>query len=65
MGIKVCPISRMNFGHKENGGNKAFPANPKRQNHLSQCGEHDCRANNKKNGDYYGYPSLSHLIDEL
>ena len=29
MGFKVCPISRMNFDYKENGGNKAFPANPK------------------------------------
>ena len=29
---------------------KAFPANPKHQDRVSQCGEHGCRANNKKNG---------------
>ena len=44
---------------------KAFLANPKHQYRISQCGEHNCSANNKKNRDYYKYPSLSHLIDEL
>ena len=44
---------------------KAFLAIPKHQYHISQCGEHDCSANNKKNGDYYEYRSLSHLTDEL
>ena len=55
----------MNFDYKENGRKKAFLANPKHQYHVSQCGEHDCHANNKKKGDYYAYPSLSHLMDEL
>ena len=44
---------------------KAFPANTKHQNHVSQCEEDDCSANNKKDGDYYGYPSLSHFTNEL
>ena len=44
---------------------KAFLANLKHQYHVSQNGEHDCGANNKKNGDYYGNPSLSHFMDEL
>ena len=44
---------------------KAFPANQKVQYRVSKCGEHDCPANNKKNGDYYEYPSLSHFMDEL
>ena len=43
----------------------AFLANPKCQYHLSQCGERDCIANNKKNGDYYEHPSLSYFKDEL
>ena len=51
--------------HKENSGKKAFLANPMQQYHLTQCGEHDCHANNKKNGDCYEYPSLSHFTDEL
>ena len=32
---------------------KAYLANPKHQYHASQCGELDCHANNKKNGDYH------------
>ena len=44
---------------------KAILANPKHQDRLSQCKEHDCSANNKKNGDYHEYPSLSHFTDEL
>ena len=44
---------------------KTFLANPKYQYHVSQCGEHDCSANNKRNGDYYEYPSLPHFTDEL
>ena len=44
---------------------KAFLANPKHQYRVSQHGEHDCSANNKKNGDYYKYPSLSLLMDEV
>ena len=54
----------MNFDFKENGGKKAFLANAKHQYHVSQGGEHDCIASNKKNGDRYGYPNLSHFVDE-
>ena len=43
---------------------KAFLANPKHQCCLSQSGEYDCSANNKKNGDYYEYPSLPHFLDK-
>ena len=43
---------------------KAFLANPKLKYHASQRGEHDCSACNKKNRDYYEYPSLSYFIDE-
>ena len=38
---------------------KAFLANPKLQYHVSQWEDHDFGANNKKNDDYYGYPSFS------
>ena len=44
---------------------KAFLANPKHQDHVSQSREHDYSANNKKSGDYYVYPSLCHCTDEL
>ena len=43
---------------------KAFLANPKHQYRVSQYGEHDCSAHNKKNGNYYEYPSLCHLTGE-
>ena len=55
----------MNFDYKENGGMKALLANPKHQYHVSQCGEHDCSAQHKKNVDYYENPSLTHLMDKL
>ena len=41
---------------------KAFLANPKLQYHVSQCGERDCSANNKKNREFYEYPCLSHFV---
>ena len=44
---------------------KAFLPNPKHQDRVSQCGEHDCSVNNKKNGYYYEYPRLSHFTNEL
>ena len=50
--IQVCLLSQMNFDYKENGGKKAFLANSKLQYCVSQCGEHDCDANKKKNRDY-------------
>ena len=46
MGIQVCLLSWMNFDYKENGGKKAFPANPKHQYRVSDYGEHDYNANN-------------------
>ena len=44
---------------------KTVLANPKLQNCVSQRGEHDCSAHNKKNGDYYEYPSLTEFTDEF
>ena len=44
---------------------KTFLANPKRQDRVSQCGEHDYSARNKKNRDYYEYLSLYHIKDKL
>ena len=40
-------------------------ATPKHQHPVSQCGEHDCSANNKKNGGCYECPSLSYFTNEL
>ena len=64
-GIQVCLILWMNFDYKKNGGKKAFLANLKYQYRVSQCGEHDCCANNKKIGDYYVHPDLSNFTDKL
>ena len=44
---------------------KAFLPNPKCQDLVSQCGEHDYSANNKINGDYYENPSLPYFMNEL
>ena len=44
---------------------KPFLTNPKHQDRVSQCGEHDCSADNKKNEVYYKYLGLSHFTDEL
>ena len=65
MSIQVSFIPRMSFDYKENSGKKVVLANPKHQYRVSQCGKHDCNANNKKNGDCYEYPSLSLFTDEL
>ena len=43
---------------------KGFLGNPKHQYRVSEYGELYCSTNNKKNGDYYEYPSFSHFIDE-
>ena len=43
---------------------KAFLPNPKHQYRVSQQREHDCIAYNKKNRDYYEYPSVTHFMDE-
>ena len=52
MGIQVCLILWMNIDYDKNGGKKVLLANPKHQYPVFQCGEHDCHANNKMNGDY-------------
>ena len=43
---------------------KALIANPKHRYRVSQCGEHDCSANNIENVDYYEHPSLPYSVDE-
>ena len=63
--IHVCLNSRMNFVYMEKGGKKAFPANPKHQYRVSHYRVQNFNANNKKNGDYFEYQSLSHFTDEL
>ena len=65
MSIQVCLISWKNFDYKEMAKKKAFLANPKQQYRISQCGEHDYHANNKRSKDCYEYPSLSHSSDKL
>ena len=42
-----------------------FLANPKHQDYVSQYGEYDSSANNKKNADYYEYTSLPNFTKEL
>ena len=65
MNIQVCLISWMAVNYKESGRKKSFLANPEHQYRVSQCEEHSCSANNKKNGDCNEYPSLSHFKSEL
>ena len=65
MSIQVRLIYRMNFDYNENGGKKSFLCKSKASISCIQWAEHDCSANNKKNGDYYERPSLSHFMDEL
>ena len=65
MCAQVCLISHMGFVYEENGGKKSFSCKSKHQYPVPQYREHDCSANNKNNGHYYGYPTLSHLMAEL
>ena len=44
---------------------EVFLENPKHQYRVSQYGEHDCSAHNKKKVDCYEYPGLTHFMDEL
>ena len=62
--IQVCLISQMNFDIRKVMQKKAFLGNPKHQYRVSQCREHDCSANNKKDREYYKYLSLSYFTDE-
>ena len=43
---------------------KASRANLNHQDRVLQCGKHHRSANNKKNGDYGEYLSLSYFTDE-
>ena len=63
--IQVYLISWININYNKMVERKVFLANPKPQDRVSQYGEHDCPAHNKKNGDYYEYPSLYHFMNEL
>ena len=62
--IQVCLISWMNINYDKNGGMKSFSSNARHQYHVSQWEEHDCNADNKRNGDYYQCPSFSHFTGE-
>ena len=42
----------------------AFPVNLEHQYRVFERGEHDCSAHNKKNIDYYEYPSMTHFLDK-
>ena len=44
---------------------EASLANPKHDYLVSQQGEHDCSAHNKKNEDYYENPSMFYLTDKF
>ena len=64
--IQVFLIGQMSFDSLwKMVDRKAFVAKQKQQYHVSQCGEQDCHAKNKKNGVYYGYPSLSPFPNKL
>ena len=43
---------------------EVFLVDPTHQYCVSQWGERYCSANNKKDGDYFESPSLSHYMDE-
>ena len=43
---------------------EVFLASPKRQYHVSQCGEHDCSAYHEENGDYNEYPGSPQFTNE-
>ena len=65
MGLQVCLISRITFNCKENGGKKNFSSKSKASIFYIPMMKNDCSAENKKNKDYYEYPSLFHFMDEL
>ena len=64
MSIQICLISWMKLIIRKMVERKAFLTNPKHQYRVSKYREHDCNAHNKKNRDYYGYPSLTHFSNE-
>ena len=61
-GIQVCHFTDKLRKMVEK---KAFLEIPRHQYRVSQKGEHDCSANNQKNGDYYEYPCFSRSTDKL
>ena len=63
--IQVYLISRITLIIMKMVKTKVVLANPTHQYHVSKYEEHDCYANNKKNGDRYGYPSLSYFTHKL
>ena len=65
MSIQVCHISQMDFDYKENSGKKSFSYKSKTSVSCIPLWRHDYIASDKKNGDRYGYLSLSHFMDEL
>ena len=58
MGIQVFSFHEWTWIIRKMMERNAFLANPKHQYRVSQWEEHDYSAHNKKNGDYYGYPSF-------
>ena len=61
MCIKVCLISRMNFDYKVYGEKNSFSCKSDASISCIPKGEHDYNTHNKKNEDYYKYPSLSYF----
>ena len=57
MGIQVFSFREWTLIIRKMIARKAFLANLKHYR-VSQWEEHDCSANNKKNEDYYEYPSF-------
>ena len=62
--IQDCLISWINVNYREYGERKAFPTNLMLQYRVSQSGDHDCNAHDKKNRDYYEYPSLAYFTNK-
>ena len=58
MSVQVCLISQINFDCKENNGNKIFSWKSKALISRIPIRRNDYCGHNKKNGDYYGYPSF-------
>ena len=54
----------MNTNYEENGEKKSFSCKSKASILFILMRGIDCSAHNKKNGDYYEYPSLSYSKGE-
>ena len=64
MSIQVYHISQINIIDKENAGNKSFSCKSKESISCITIGRNNCSAHNKKNIDYFEYPSLTHFTDD-